>query len=150
AEYASVMVPVNLVSVGATLVMLMWFFRRDIPAGYDVTQLKDPRSAIVDRTTFNAGWGVLALLLVGFFGLERVGVPISVVAGAGALVLLGVAANGHVIPTRKVVREAPWQIVVFSLGMYLLVYGLRDRPADRVPVFGDEQHAHGAGGRPVH
>ena len=127
AEYASVMVPVNLVSVGATLVMLMWFFRRDIPAGYDVTQLKDPRSAIVDRTTFNAGWGVLALLLVGFFGLERVGVPISVVAGAGALVLLGVAANGHVIPTRKVVREAPWQIVVFSLGMYLVVYGLRNQ-----------------------
>ncbi|MGY1424934.1 arsenic transporter [Lysobacter sp. A289] len=126
AEYASVMVPVNLVSVAATLGMLMWFFRRDIPDNYDVTQLKDPRSAIVDRTTFNAGWGVLVLLLVGFFGLERIGVPISAVAGAGALVLLGVAAKGHVISTRKVVREAPWQIVVFSLGMYLVVYGLRN------------------------
>ncbi|MGY0798426.1 arsenic transporter [Lysobacter sp. A286] len=126
AEYASVMVPVNLVSVAATLGMLMWFFRRDIPDNYDVTQLKDPRSAIVDRTTFNAGWGVLVLLLVGFFGLERIGVPISAVAGAGALVLLAVAAKGHVISTRKVVREAPWQIVVFSLGMYLVVYGLRN------------------------
>lgn len=126
AEYASVMVPVNLVSVAATLAMLMWFFRRDIPGSYDVTQLKDPRSAIVDRTTFNAGWAVLALLLVGFFGLERIGVPISAVAGAGALVLLGVAAKGHVISTRKVIREAPWQIVVFSLGMYLVVYGLRN------------------------
>lgn len=126
AEYASVMVPVNLVSVAATLIVLMWFFRRDIPGNYDVAQLKDPRSAIVDRTTFNAGWAVLALLLVGFFGLERIGVPISVVAGAGALVLLGVAAHGHVISTRKVIREAPWQIVVFSLGMYLVVYGLRN------------------------
>lgn len=126
AEYASVMVPVNLVSVAATLIVLMWFFRRDIPGNYDVAQLKDPRSAIVDRTTFNAGWAVLALLLVGFFGLERIGVPISAVAGAGALVLLGVAANGHVISTRKVIREAPWQIVVFSLGMYVVVYGLRN------------------------
>lgn len=126
AEYASVMVPVNLVSVAATLIVLMWFFRRDIPGNYDVTQLKDPGSAIVDRTTFNAGWAVLAFLLVGFFGLERIGVPISAVAGAGALVLLGVAANGHVISTRKVIREAPWQIVVFSLGMYLVVYGLRN------------------------
>ena len=125
AEYASVMFPVNLVSVAATLIVLMWFFRRDIPGNYDVTQLKDPRSAVVDRTTFNAGWAVLGLLLVGFFGLERIGVPISAVAGAGALVLLGVAAHGHVISTRKVVREAPWQIVVFSLGMYLVVYGLR-------------------------
>jgi arsenical pump membrane protein len=127
AEYASVMIPVNLVSVAATLGMLLWFFRREIPGSYDVAQLKDPRSAIVDRTTFNAGWVVLALLLVGFFGLERTGVPISVVAGVGALVLLGVAANGHVISTRKVIREAPWQIVVFSLGMYLVVYGLRNQ-----------------------
>lgn len=127
AEYASVMVPVNLVSVAATLAMLMWFFRRDIPVDYDASQLKDPRSAIVDRTTFNAGWAVLALLLVGFFGLERLGVPISAVAGAGALVLLAVAANGHVISTRKVIREAPWQIVVFSLGMYMVVYGLRNQ-----------------------
>lgn len=127
AEYASVMVPVNVISVAATLVMLSWFFRREIPAAYDPTQLKDPRSAIVDRATFNAGWGVLTLLLVGFLGLERLGVPISAVAGAGALVLLGVAANGHMISTRKVVREAPWQIVVFSLGMYLVVYGLRNQ-----------------------
>ena len=127
AEYASVMVPVNFVSVAATLAMLMWFFRRDIPVSYDATQLKDPRSAIVDLTTFKAGWAVLALLLVGFLGLERFGVPISAVAGAGALVLLGVAANGHLIPIRKVVREAPWQIVVFSLGMYLVVFGLRNQ-----------------------
>ena len=127
AEYASVMIPVNLVSVAATLGMLLWFFRRDIPDSYDAAQLKDPRSAIVDRTTFKAGWAVLALLLVGFFGLERIGVPISAVAGGGALVLLGVAANGHVISTRKVIREAPWQIVAFSLGMYLVVYGLRNQ-----------------------
>lgn len=127
AEYASVMIPVNLVSVAATLGMLLWFFRRDIPGSYDVAQLKDPRSAIIDHTTFKAGWAVLALLLVGFFGLERIGVPISAVAGAGALVLLGVAAKGHVISTRKVIREAPWQIVIFSLGMYLVVYGLRNQ-----------------------
>src|SRR3546814_2340080 len=40
--------------------------------------------------------------------------------------LLGVAARGHRISTRKVIREAPWQVVVFSLGMYLVVYGLRN------------------------
>jgi len=126
AAYASVMVPVNLVSVAASLGMLLWFFRRDIPRNYDAAGLKAPRAAIVDETTFKAGWAVLALLLVGFFGLERIGVPISVVAGAGALVLLGVAARGHRISTRKVIREAPWQVVVFSLGMYLVVYGLRN------------------------
>ena len=126
ARYASVMVPVNLVSVAASLGMLMWFFRRDIPGHYDIAGLNEPRSAIVDITTFRAGWVVLALLLVGFFGLDRIGVPISAVAGAGALLLLGVAARGHRISTRTVLKQAPWQIVVFSLGMYLVVYGLRN------------------------
>nr|CBX43996.1 arsenical pump membrane protein 2 [Pseudomonas sp. S11] len=124
-EYAAIMVPVNIVAVAATLAMLMWFFRRDIPKDYDVMQLKNPREAILDSATFKAGWWVLALLLVGFFGL-RTGVRISAVASAGALILLGVAARGHVISTRKVLKEAPWQIVIFSLGMYLVVYGLRN------------------------
>jgi len=36
------------------------------------------------------------------------------------------AARGHRIPTRKMISEAPWQVVVFSLGMYLVLYGLRN------------------------
>lgn len=125
-EYAAIMVPVNIVAVAASLAMLIWFFRRDIPKDYDVMQLKNPREAILDSATFKTGWWVLALLLVGFFGLEHVGVPVSAVASAGALILLHVAARGHVISTRKVLKEAPWQIVIFSLGMYLVVYGLRN------------------------
>lgn len=126
AEYAAVMVPVNAVAVMATLLVLMWFFRKDIPQDYDVSQLKRPGAAIRDMATFKAGWLVLALLLIGFFWLESLGVPISAVAAVGAALLLAVAAKGHVIPTREVIRNAPWQIVVFSLGMYLVVYGLRN------------------------
>ena len=126
ARYASVMAPVNLVSVAATLAALAWFFRKEIPAHYDVTQLRRPENAIHDRATFIAGWWVLALLLVGFFWLDEASIPISAVAAAGALLLLAVAARGHRISTRAVLRGAPWQVVVFSLGMYLVVYGLRN------------------------
>ena len=125
-RYAAVMVPVNLVSVAATLLALMWFFREDIPKDYDMSQLQLPGSAIRDRATFITGWWVLGLLLVGFFGLEPLGVPISAVAAVGAALLLGVAAKGNVIPTGEVIKTAPWQIVWFSLGMYLVVYGLRN------------------------
>lgn len=126
AEYASVMVPVNLVAIAATLGMLLWFFKRDIPAVYNLSDLRTPQQAIRDAATFRAGWWVLVLLLAGFFWLEPVGVPISAVATAGAVILLVIAARGHVISTRKVLKEAPWQIVLFSLGMYLVVYGLRN------------------------
>jgi arsenical pump membrane protein len=45
-QYASVMVPVDIAAIAATLVMLHLFFRRDIPATYDVALLKAPASAI--------------------------------------------------------------------------------------------------------
>ena len=125
-QYASVMVPVNLAAIAATLVMLHLFFRRDIPARYDVSLLKMPASAIKDPATFRAGWIVLLFLLVGFFVLEPLGIPVSAIAAVGAAVLFVVAKRGNTINTGKVLRGAPWQIVVFSLGMYLVVYGLRN------------------------
>lgn len=125
-QYAAVMVPVDIAAIIATLVMLHWFFRKDIPVNYDVQKLRLPKEAINDLHTFKTGWGVLALLLVGFFCLEPLGVPVSLVAAVGAFVLFVVAKKGHIIDTNKVVRGAPWQIVVFSLGMYLVVYGLRN------------------------
>ncbi|MCK9506301.1 MAG: arsenic transporter [Porticoccaceae bacterium] len=126
ARYAAVMVPVNFVSVAVTLVVLLIYFRKSIPVNYDASQLKAPADAIRDPATFRAGWYVLILLLVSFFLLEGFGIPVSALAASGAAILLLVAGRGHVISIRKVVREAPWPIVVFSLGMYLVVYGLRN------------------------
>ncbi|CAA2103662.1 arsenic transporter [Variovorax paradoxus] len=125
-QYAAVMVPVNIAAVLASLLVLLLYFGRGVPARYDLAQLKTPAQAIREPATFRAGWVVLVLLLVGFFGLEPLGVPVSAVAAVAAAVLLAVAARGHVISTRKVLHGAPWQIVVFSLGMYLVVYGLRN------------------------
>jgi len=115
-RYASVMIPVDLAAIAATLVMLHLFFRKDIPVTYDVSLLKAPASAIKDPATFRTGWIVLVLL----------GIPVSAIAAAGAAVLFVVAKRGHAIDTGKVLRGAPWQIVIFSLGMYLVVYGLRN------------------------
>jgi arsenical pump membrane protein len=126
ARYAAVMVPVNLVAVAASLCMLWLVFRRAIPQHYAEGELPEPRTAIRDPATFRAGWLVLALLLAGFFVLEPAGIPVSAIAAAGALGLLAVAGRTHVVGTRRIMRQAPWHIVVFSLGMYLVVYGLRN------------------------
>jgi arsenical pump membrane protein len=126
ARYAAVMAPVNVVAVLATLGVLLWYFGRDLPPTYEVAQLRDPRAAIHDAPTFYTGFGVLGLLLAGFFWIEPLGVPISAVAAVGAVLLLLAAARGHRIAVREVMANAPWQIVVFSLGMYLVVYGLRN------------------------
>ncbi|MCG8293195.1 arsenic transporter [Pseudomonas entomophila] len=126
AEYASVMVPVNLAGVAASLVVLWLFFRRDLPRHYALDALKAPEAAIHDRATFVVGGWSLLVLLVGLFALEPLGIPVSAVAAVCAAMLFVVAARGHRISTRRVLREAPWQVVVFSLGMYLVVYGLKN------------------------
>ena len=139
-NYAAVMVPVDVVSVAASTGVLFLLFRRRLPKNYSADMLPKPASAIVDHPTFRAGWVVLAVLLVGYFVADPLGVPVSAIAGAGAVVLLAVAGRHH-LPGRReryvaageadinalqIVREAPWQIVVFSLGMYLVVFGLRN------------------------
>ncbi|TDT92477.1 arsenite efflux membrane protein ArsB [Azorhizobium sp. AG788] len=125
-RYAAVMVPVNVVSLAATLIVLWLFYRRDIPAAYDVTELDAPESAIRDRGVFIAAFPLLGVLLVAYFVTAPFGIPVAAVTGAGALVLIAIAGLGKAISVRKAVASAPWQIVLFSLGMYLVVYGLKN------------------------
>jgi arsenical pump membrane protein len=106
-----------------------------------------PADAIRDPATFRAGWIVLGLLLVGFFVLDPLGVPVSAVATAGAILLLAIAARGRVIEIREVLRGAPWQVVIFSLGMYLVVYGLRNAGlTDYLAILPDRTAAGGVWG----
>lgn len=123
--YASVMIPVDLLSIGATILMLYLFFRHDLPTHYSVIELESPHRAIKDPLTFKIGWLVLGALLIGFFFIEPLGIPISFIAMAGAIVLTLVALRGKKIEVHKTLKSAPWDIVIFSLGMYLVVYGLR-------------------------
>jgi arsenical pump membrane protein len=141
ARYAIVMVPVGLASVAAALVVLRLRFRRSIPRHYDLGLLREPAAAIRDPLVFRTGWVVLVVLVVGYFSADPLGVPISAVASVCAVVLVLVAARRPaalfqraapdarrpVIDVPAVVRGAPWQIVLFSLGMYLVVFGLRNQ-----------------------
>ncbi|HET9146662.1 MAG TPA: arsenic transporter [Acetobacteraceae bacterium] len=125
-RYATVMVPVDLVALAATLLVLFLYFRRSIPARYDLARLEAPCSAIHDHGVFRAAFPLLIVLLLAYFLTAPYHIPVSAITVAGALVLLGIAGAGHRISVRKVLRSAPWQIVIFSLGMYLVVYGLRN------------------------
>ena len=129
-RYAAVMVPVNLVSLTATLLVLWLVFGRQISQNYSVHALASPQSAITDLLVFRAAFPILLILLVAYFLTAPLGVPISLVTGTAALLLMVVAGRwwkrgrGAVVSVRGVLRHAPWQIVLFSIGMYLVVYGL--------------------------
>lgn len=126
-RYAAVMVPVSVIAVLASLAMLLVCLHRSLPQRYELTELASPASAITDPVTARAAGPVMLLLLAGYALGDGAGVPLSVTAGVAALVLGIIALIGGRIDVPATVRAAPWQVIVFAGGMYVVVFALRNR-----------------------
>lgn len=124
AQYAKVMVLPNLFSIIATISILLLYFRKSIPRQYDVDKLKKPSDAIRDHKLFRLSWFILAFLVIGYFLSEPLNIRVSFVACTIAVLFLLIARRSKAVNTTAIIKNAPWNIVVFSIGMYVVVYGL--------------------------
>ena len=129
-EYALRMVFVNFFSLFATIVVLFLYYRKDIIRRYEVEALeeKPPKLAIKDPLVFKTVWFIAPFLLLAFFISETLyHIPTSFIIAAAGIVLFVASLKNRIFSVQRlIVKETPWKIVVFSIGMYVVVYGLRN------------------------
>src|SRR5699024_4417027 len=123
-EYASRMIIPNIFSLVVTIIVLLIYFHKTIPNYYDIDELSTPKKAIKDHKMFRLSWYVLGLLMIGYFTSEFIMVPVSIVASVIAIFFVLMSLNSRAVNTKTVIKSAPWDIVFFSIGMYVVIYGL--------------------------
>lgn len=125
-DYAAMMWWPNLVSVVISTALLWWVFRKDIPQRVDTDLLKPARTVIRSRAMFRYSWWVLALVFAGIPLGEAYGLPVSLFALSGAAIFLALGYRYNILDVGYTVKAAPWQIVWFSIGLYVVVWGLKN------------------------
>ncbi len=125
-EYAKTMAFPYGVSTVVSILFLWLMLRHDMVDKVDVSLLKDPNSVLKNKRLFYLSWLFLALLLGSYFMGDAYRIPISFFALGGALLFLGIAHLFRAVDPKQIMLKAPWQVVWFSIGLYIVVYGLKN------------------------
>jgi len=125
-EYLQNMFLPNMLSIFASIVVLWIYFRKDIPRVIDISKLPEASSVIKNQTMFRFSWIFLALLMGGYFIGDYFHMPVSVFALGGALLFLAIANHYKAVKPIETIKSAPWQVAWFSIGLYVVVYGLKN------------------------
>ncbi|MCD6654884.1 MAG: arsenic transporter [Sulfurovum sp.] len=125
-EYLQVMFVPFIASVIVSITVLWLVLKKDIPTKIDVSLLKDPDAVLKSKPLFYASWIFLGLLLAAYFIGDAYRIPVSVFALGGAIMFLGIASYMKAARAWLTIKTAPWQVVWFSIGLYIVVYGLKN------------------------
>ncbi|MBC1443741.1 arsenic transporter [Listeria seeligeri] len=125
-EYALMMWIPTIFSLVASILILYFYFRKALPRRYDDSELKKPESALKDKKMFYISWLILIILVVGYFLSSFLDIPVSFTALIVAFAFLLVGKKSQAVSTKAILKGAPWNIVFFSIGMYVVVYGLQN------------------------
>ena len=126
AQYFFDMVIPFIVSVTVSIIFLWLILRKDIPKDIDISLLKEPKSVIKNMNLFYFSWIFLGVLLAGYFVGDAYNLPISIFSLGGATVFLIIATLSKAVKPKNIIKTAPWQVVWFSIGLYIVVYGLKN------------------------
>jgi len=125
-EYLQNMFLPYIVSTIVSIIVLWLVLRKDIPKTIDIDLLPQPDSVLKSKTLFKFSWFFLSLLIAGYAIGDYFGLPISLFALGGGLLFLAIASYTKNAKAWLTIKSAPWQVVWFSIGLYIVVYGLKN------------------------
>lgn len=127
-EYASRMFLPGILAIAATICVTCCYFWKLIKQEEGREQAPElfpvPASAIGDNRLFRMSWIIIILMMAGYLGSEKIGIPAAAVALSCAVVQWIASAAAGRAPFKQTVLQAPWLIIVFALSMNLIVYSL--------------------------
>lgn len=126
ATYFQVMFLPFVVSVFVSILFLWLILRADIPSKIDLSLLKNEDEVLKSKNLFYFSWFFLSLLIVGYFIGDAYDLPVSLFALGGGILFLALASSTHTVEPLPILKNAPWQVVWFSIGLYIVVYGLKN------------------------
>jgi len=116
----------NLAAILTSTALLWLLFRKDIPSKVDSSHLKPAADAIRNRPMFYYSLFILATVFIGIAIGDAYNLPVSLFALSGAALLLILGHHYQVVKVGMMLKMAPWQIVWFSIGLYVVVWGLKN------------------------
>lgn len=129
--FARALVLPDIVSVLATLALLLLYYRKVISGmGTHVHSYADDgyRDPLLVRIA-----GPYLAVTVFLYALGGIyGIPVGAIAVSSASVLLIFSYLRGRLEVGSILRNAPWQIVLFSLGIYIIVFGLGEQGLSRI------------------
>ncbi len=121
-NYLVVMAIPDIVSIAASTLFLWVVYRRHVKFTYDPSNLRPVE--IRDRKIFRIAAPFMVAIVAAYSLSGVYEIPVALIAvPAVAMVAIAAYLNGK-IDVVLALREAPWQVVLFSLGMYIVVFGM--------------------------
>ena len=133
-RYTEIMLIPDIISIAASILVLYIYYRKTIVNDFHIDRGVDPASFIKDKRIFLLAFPLTLLLMILYFVSGFIGVPISFIAIPFAMLFYILARTGGKIDANHVIKIAPWQIVFFSLGMYIIVFGVSNNGLDAIYV----------------
>ncbi len=121
--FARIMLPVDAAVVASSLVAAWLLLGRRLPAEGTLA-IPEPAAALPDPALFRTSLLLLLALAVAYVASGLHPFPVSIPASLAALLLLGAAWRRRLLSPARALRGGPWQVVAFSIGMYVLVFAL--------------------------